>query len=414
LLADYQHISASPSFYQEKRKRLELSISAILIMSNTVASNTHTEEPATLNDDAPLECDTTPVIPINVISHLVLPFVQDRRTWNAVCSANKELYEASMRRTPPWPETKVTLMGQSVRALKFSPCGSFLASGTCSYPYSVHVCDRRGRQTCLTGHTSAISLLSFSSDGKYLASAGPIFHGSIRLWPTNSAKLPQQSDKMLRGDLLRITCLDFSPDDSNILVSADYDAIKLWNVEQEVCIYTFNHSHGTIRSLCFPAVDEGNKCVSVTSTGSLIRTCWDDLSGITSDIVSMPGLGKVQASTFSHCGSLLAAVSPGGHAVTLYSMRAMAVVQRLPVLQITGVLVLAFSPDGKTLVLPSNRNEIHVCEVHDLNIKRRLVVLLEQEHTRTIARIFAVAFDPNGKFLASADGECQDVRLWSL
>jgi hypothetical protein len=69
-------------------------------MSNsTVASNTMpTAEEASLDDDAPLECDTTtPVIPINLISHLVLPFVQDRPTWNAVCSANKELHEAGMR-----------------------------------------------------------------------------------------------------------------------------------------------------------------------------------------------------------------------------------------------------------------------------------------------------------------------------
>jgi hypothetical protein len=85
-------------------------------MSNsTVASNTMpTAEEASLDDDAPLECDTTtPVIPINLISHLVLPFVQDRPTWNAVCSANKELHEAGMRMNPPWPQTKLEL-GQNV------------------------------------------------------------------------------------------------------------------------------------------------------------------------------------------------------------------------------------------------------------------------------------------------------------
>jgi hypothetical protein len=87
---------------------------------------------STLNDGAPAGGgDTTPTVPINLISHLILPFLQDRRTWNAVCGANKELYEAGMRITPPWPATKLR-MGNNVFALKFSPCGSFLAAGACS------------------------------------------------------------------------------------------------------------------------------------------------------------------------------------------------------------------------------------------------------------------------------------------
>ena len=141
-------------------------------MSNTVArSNQCTKDTAPLDDDAPQECDATPAIPINVISDLVLPFIEDRRTWNTICSANKELHESGMRMTPPWPD-KIFMMGQRVGSLKFSPCGSFLASGASSSPYLVHIFDRREKKTWLTGHTSSIHILSFSNDGKYLASAG--------------------------------------------------------------------------------------------------------------------------------------------------------------------------------------------------------------------------------------------------
>jgi WD40 repeat protein len=275
---------------------------------STVASNQSTEEAASHNDDERQESGTTPAIPINVISHWVLPFVQDRLTWNAICSANKELHGAGMRMTPPWPETTLKL-GQRVKALKFSPCGSFLASGSILSPYLVHICDRRGSLTRLIGHTSAIRHLSFSKDGKYLASAGN--DKSIRIWPTNSTRVPQQSVKKLSGHLCSITYLDFSPDDSNLLASGGASESKLWNVEQEVCIYSFNHRCECIRSLCFlPAREKRHTCTFVTSTGSLIRTSWDDLSGITSDIVIMPGLGKVHTSTFSHCGSLFAAACP--------------------------------------------------------------------------------------------------------
>ena len=81
---------------------------------------------------------------------------------------------------------------------------------------------------------------------------------------------------------------------------------------------TFYHICGSIQCLSFPARDEGHIYIFATSTGSRIRTCWDDdLSGITSDIVAMPGLGQVQISAFSHCGSLLAAGSSGGYTVTV-------------------------------------------------------------------------------------------------
>jgi WD40 repeat protein len=380
-------------------------------------SNKHTAGAAVLNDDAPRECDVTPVIPINLISHLILPFLPDRTTWNAVCSTNKELHQAGLKFTPPWPATKLRL-GRFVEALKFSPCGSFLALGANVSPFLVHICDRRGRQTCLSGHTSGISILSFSNDGNYLASAGSRRgHRSIRIWPTNSTtRLPQQSDKMLRGHQRRIDCFDFSPGDSNLLASGDARAIKLWDIEQEVCIYSFDHSRGYVRSMYLSAGDEAQKCIFVTTLGSLIRTSLDDLSYIESDIVDMPILlGRVLTSAFSHCGSLLATVSPDGHLSTLYDMRTMTVVRSLSRLSspqrmsLGPYTCLAFSPDGKTLVLRCPNDEIQIRDVPDLNLLRSLI----QPHASATMVLGAIAFDPSGQFLASARGD-ENVRLWTL
>ena len=89
-------------------------------MSNIVGrGRKRTVEAATLNDDTPQKCNRSPAIPINVISNMVLPFIRDRRTWNAVCSTNKELYAAGMRMTPPWPDnTKLILvLEQGVKTL---------------------------------------------------------------------------------------------------------------------------------------------------------------------------------------------------------------------------------------------------------------------------------------------------------
>jgi WD40 repeat protein len=384
-------------------------------MSSTVASNELMQESATFNDDAPRNCDTTPTIPINLISHLILPFLQDRRTWNAICSANKELHQAGLRMTPPWPATKLKL-GRRVGVLKFSPCGSFLASGTFSPPYLVHFCDRRGRKMYLTGHTSGVQLLAFSNDGNYLASLGCSHDNgtSIRIWKTDSTTRWPQSERNLPGHQGVITCLDFSPSDSTLLVSGHQGAIKLWNVEQEVCIYSFDHSCGSIQSLYFPVQDEGHKCIFVTARGSLIRTWWNDPSGsIESDIVNMPGLGQVWTSAFFHCGSLLAAVSLDGSTVTLYDMRVMTVVRRLSIHGNTLVLGpsngLDFSPSGKTLVFGFNNNEIQIREVPDLNLLRRLL----QPDASAPTSNGVVAFEPSGQFVASAGGD-ENIRLWTL
>jgi WD40 repeat protein len=58
--------------------------------------------------------------------------------------------------------------------------------------------------------------------------------------PTNSTTVPQhQSDKKLLGHRGFVACLDFSPDDSNLLASGDSAHVKLWNVEQEGCMFSF-------------------------------------------------------------------------------------------------------------------------------------------------------------------------------
>jgi WD40 repeat protein len=386
------------------------------LRSSTLASNKRTAEAASLDDaDAPRECDTAPDIPINLISQFILPFVQDRTTWNAVCGANKELHQAGTRMTPPWPQGKIRML-ERVGALKFSPCGSFLASSDYFHPYLVHISDRRGRQTCLRGHTSGILILSFSNDGNYLVSAGSREYDSIRIWPTHpTTKLPQQSEKTLRGHRGVMTCLDFSPGDSNLLASGDTQgAIRFWNVEQEVCIHSFDLTFAFIESLSFPAHDEGQKCIFVTSTGLLIRTWWNDLSDIESDIVDMPGLDRDQPSAFSHCGSLLAAAAPGrdGYIVTLYDMINPTVVRTLTIPRNMSLGpyhgLLAFSPDGKTLVLRFNTDVIHICEVHNLKIMR----LLQPDASAHTSNC-AVAFDPSGQFLASVGGD-ESIRLWTL
>jgi WD40 repeat protein len=95
----------------------------------------------------------------------------------------------------------------------------------------------------------------------------------------------------------------------------------------------------------------------------------------------------------------------------------MTVLRRLSVNLYLGLYnCLAFSPDGKTLVIRFRSNEIHIFEVHDLNTRRVLLPdasIPPDAPTGPHISDGAVAFDPSGQLLASAAGD-QNVRLWTL
>jgi hypothetical protein len=74
-------------------------------------------------------------LPIHLIMRSILPYVQDRSTWNNRCITNKELRNAGRTMTPPWPETTLPPLDQNFGiATVFSPCGHYLACATMSLP----------------------------------------------------------------------------------------------------------------------------------------------------------------------------------------------------------------------------------------------------------------------------------------
>jgi WD40 repeat protein len=92
------------------------------------------------------------------------------------------------------------------------------------------ICLCESNKPCLTNHVEAkvgVRHLSF-------------FRKTNAAHQTNSATVPQhQSDEKLRGHRGFVACLDFSPDVSNLLASGDSAHVKLWNVEQAACMFSF-------------------------------------------------------------------------------------------------------------------------------------------------------------------------------
>ena len=157
----------------------------------------------------------------------------------------------------------------------------------------------------LAGHSDWVNSVSFSPDGKTLASA--VSSNKIRLWDVETGT----HKHTLTGHTLSINSMSFSPD-GKTLASGSWDlTIRLWNVQTGKHKYTITeHVEGGENVLFSP---DGGTLASGERSSDTIHL-WDAETGVHK------------------------------HAFTAHMDR---------------VYSISFSPDGTTLAIP-NRNEVNL------------------------------------------------------
>ena len=141
---------------------------------------------------------------------MVLNYESNSIVWNIADGKRK----ATLPMPPQYP-----LLGQAL-----SPQGDYLAF-TVTSPYTIwlhHLAS--GRMFALTKHTEEVKGLTFSPDGRTLASAG--VDRVIRLWNT--------SDGSLKGELVRYfeeaSGVSFSPDGRLLASIGTSQSVNLWHL----------------------------------------------------------------------------------------------------------------------------------------------------------------------------------------
>jgi WD40 repeat protein/Tfp pilus assembly protein PilF len=241
-------------------------------------------------------------------------------------------------------------------------------------------------------HAEAVFAVSWSPDGKRLASAGE--EPSVRLWDTATWR----ETAVLRGHASDVSAVSWSPDGRR-LASAGVDrTLKLWDVAtgQETATLS-GHALGVHAVSWSP---DGRRLASASSDQTI--KLWDADTG--REVASFRGHGEaVLAVSWSPDGRRLASAS-SDQTIKLWDV---ATGQETATLSghALGVHAVSWSPDSRHLASGGADNTV---KVWDADTGREAATL--RGHTNYV---HAVSWSPDGRRLGSAALD-QAIKLWDV
>ena len=283
-----------------------------------------------------------------------------------------------------------------ISSMTFSPDGKTLASGGADKLYLWDIASG-ARKVSITGHTDVIYSIAFSPDSKMLASGSS---EQIRLWNVVTGT---HAATLFVGDWATNASLAFSPD-GKTLASESGSQIHLWDVSSRahraIIRRYWSTTSGYIRYRSIAFSPDGRFLTRSAGRNVLLwyagRTYKTVLTGHTDDVTSV---------AFSHDSRTLASSSVDT------TVRLWDVETDTHKATFAGhterVVSVAFSPDGSLLASGSDDNTIILWDVASGEPRTTIVA-----HTDGIND---VVFSPDGKTLASCGYRYDTtVKLWDV
>ena len=202
----------------------------------------------------------------NIASGNLPAFSDDGRTLlHTVIEDEPERYRLVRRDSPTAPEIVIGEQPGHPTALAVSPDGSLAASSTELSDGAIDLWQVRQRRqlTPLKGHALRVVFLTFSPDGKTLASAS--WDGKLGLWEVAS----QRNLGLLRGHNGEVSCAAFSPDGRTIVTSGRDATLRFWNVETRQEMFVLRGRKLNVNSVAFSPDADGQWLAAACQDGAI-------------------------------------------------------------------------------------------------------------------------------------------------
>jgi WD40 repeat protein len=239
----------------------------------------------------------------------------------------------------------------------------------------------------LTGHNSGVYGVSFSPNGRMIATASA--DSTVKLWSENG-----KQQRTLTGHTAGVNSVVWSPDGQTIATASADKTVKLWSLDGKLLHILIGHKAGVNSVVWSPdgqtiATASADKTIKLWSVdGKELRTLTGHKTGV--DSVSFSPDSKTIATASADKTVKLWSVD-GKELRTLTGYKA-------------GVYSVNFSPNGKTIASADADNTI---KLWSLDGKERQTL---KGHTKPV---YSVSFSLDGKTIVSASAD-NTIKLWSL
>jgi WD40 repeat protein len=315
---------------------------------------------------------------------------------------------------------------EDVTCLALSPDGKHLAMaikpgaqqlGRDSKDYPVIIREvTTGKEVCVCRgvHTEPVLGLAFSSDGKWLTSVNPI---KIQVWDARTGVIPAQAETHEGRDGL-FTPLVFSPNGSSFVSPGKDKTLRVFSAKTGDCLWTLRGHQLPIKCVAFSS-DSRRIASATTDPSGLLGEIkiWNAING--KEIHTWTGLnwGSARCLVFSPDGKSLVGNKLVGNKLVGNKLGAVWVWDTTtgkatinPSWPSGEVTCMAFSPDGKKLVLASKARKKESSEVQVWDARSWKKVLTLRGPTRPV---FWLGFSSDGKRLVTME-EHGAVKTWDV